>query len=162
MREIHIKPLDRDNFHKYGDYYDLFDLPDADPGRSSQFFPDLMTMRLHDRGATGIGISLARPCPMIIERVEIHQYAGEGLLPLDGDCVVFVGKQWRELTSDHIEAFLVPKGTFITFRPGVVHGRQFAAGDAPVHVMVLLPERTYYDDAVPLPLEIEAQIKIVG
>ena len=44
-----------------------------------------------------------------------NQYACEGLLPLDGDVIIFAGIMDRDFRTESIEAFYVPKGTFVKF-----------------------------------------------
>ena len=46
----------------------------------------------------------------IISFLEAHQYACEGLLPLDGDVIIFAGIMDRDFRTESIEVFYVTKG----------------------------------------------------
>lgn len=47
---------------------------------------------------------------------------------------------------DQLEAFLVPKGTFVRLNPYIIHGAQFAIHEEEAHVLCLLPGRTFRND----------------
>lgn len=68
-------------------------------------------------------------------------------MPLDGDVILFVGTPGiYGLTPEHIEAFYVPRGTFVKMNPLIVHGNQFSTSENTVHSMCLLAGRTFHND----------------
>ena len=114
--------------------------------RSNEFYPDLVQVLGHNNLPISASVARVAPCKPVIGFGECHKYTGEGILPIDGDCVIYVAKAGRGLDPDKIEAFRVPQGTFVALLPGTIHGRQFTCTDKPVHVLILLPERTYAND----------------
>ena len=118
----------------------------AGPERSNEFYPDLVQILGHGDLPVSASVARVAPCEPVVSFCEFHNHTGEGILPIDGDCVIYVAGAGRGVDPDAIEAFRVPRGTFVSLLPGTVHGRQFACGDAPVHVLILLPERTYKND----------------
>ena len=148
MRKIEVKPLSLDAFRYYGTYHDLVDMAPLRQGeeRDSEFYPDLAKLNLSRDMLVAASVARVAPCEPIIRFVELHKFTGEGILPIDGDIVIYVGKPGRTISTDTVEAFFVPCGTFVALNPAIVHGRQFVTGDAPVHVLILLPERTYAND----------------
>ena len=82
-----------------------------------------------------------------IDFIEFHEHTCEGILPLDGDVILFVGTPGiYGLTPEHIEAFYVPRGTFVKMNPLIVHGNQFSTSENTVHSMCLLAGRTFHND----------------
>ena len=153
MREIVSKPLDRESFRPYGDFVDLLHIKqmDAMAGADNIFIPDLTTLRLDERMQASVCVARVSQC----ERIS------EGILPLDGDIDIFVGPSSFQVNPASIEAFRVPRGTFVRLNPGVLHGRQFVVDSQSVNVMILLPERTFGNDCVFTRLAESDQIKIL-
>jgi ureidoglycolate lyase len=54
----------------------------------------------------------------------------------------------------------VPRGTLVVLRPGTWHHAPFAIDDKPANVLIVLPERTYANDAVVVELEPAERIRI--
>lgn len=163
MREILPRPLDREAFRRYGDFENLLQVKgmDAHAGKDNIFMPDLVKLHLDGRTQPSISVARVSSCERVISIVEYHQFTGEGILPLDGDIDIFVGPSSFRMDPEKIEAFRVPKGTFVRLNPGVIHGRQFVVDTPAVNVMILLPERTFGNDCVFAKLEPEQQIKLL-
>ncbi len=85
-----------------------------------------------------------------------------GLLPLDDDIVIFVGAPFpgQPFTASALEAFYVPKGTFVKLNPLLLHGTQFPLQADTAHVVCMLPGRTFRNDMVAERLTEEMQIRI--
>lgn len=98
----------------------------------------------------------------IISFLEAHQYACEGLLPLDGDVIIFVGIMDSDFRTESIEAFYVPKGTFVKLNPLIVHGTQYPVDKEDVHIVCMLPGRTFKNDMLSRRLETGEQIRLQG
>ncbi len=148
MRTIPVKELTLEDFRWYGSFCNLLDMSPLRSGeeRSNEFYPDLVQVLGHSGLPASASVARVAPCEPVVNFCEFHNHTGEGILPIDGDCVIYVAKAGRGVDPKSIEAFRVPKGTFVSLLPGTVHGRQFACGGAPVHVLILLPERTYKND----------------
>jgi ureidoglycolate lyase len=69
--------------------------------------------------------------------------AAELILPLDGECVVYVAPPSQQ--PDGFRAFHVAVGTGVVLDPGVWHGAPLAL-DRPLAAVVVLPEGTGSDD----------------
>ena len=67
---------------------------------------------------------------------------------MDDDVAIFVGAPapGQKFNVDQLEAFLVPKGTFVRLNPYIIHGAQFAIHEEEAHVLCLLPGRTFRND----------------
>ena len=90
---------------------------------------------------------------MVVANYEFHNRAAEGVVCLDADIVIFAGFGFAPFLPPKFEAFLVPKGTLVKFKAGVLHGTQFPVDQENAAVIVLLPERTFATDFVPGKLE---------
>ena len=149
MNKIKAQRLTHENFRNYGSFQNLYDITNRlehweDGG--SGFYPDLIRMSM---GGLSVGACLCRVRKdegNIITFTEYHRRTAEGILPLDGDCIIHAGKNFGGVTPDKIQAFYVPKGCFVSLNPGVLHGKQIVYNQDLVHILVLLPEFTYASD----------------
>ena len=158
MRTIKVRPLDENAFRKYGVYQDLTDNRQmasrviTGSGRGDGgFYADLVWLDF-DRGKNNPTVSMChikKGEKNIVNFLEYHQTTCEGLFPFDDDIVIFVGVPGQgDLQVDSIEAFYVPRGTFVKLNPMIVHGTQFPAHSEEAHVICLLPGRTFRNDKV--------------
>lgn len=162
MRRIQARELSEEAFRKYGIYTNLYDIEEMrkTPPGDSGFYPDLMTLNFSAETLTSVNISKIRKRENKAAVLEYHNRTCEGLLPLDGDCLIFVGQACRGFNSEVLEAFRIPCGTFVKLNPGTIHGTQFCIDQEWVRVLILLPEGTYRNDCVKKALEIEEQVMI--
>jgi ureidoglycolate lyase len=128
-----------------------------------EFFADLVLLNFGATALPTVSVChVQREEKNIISFVEAHRYTCEGLLPLDADVIIFVGKVVRgELAVDTIESFLVPRGTFVKMEPLVLHGKQFVTKAEEAHCLCLLPQRTYNNDMMVKRLEDPEKIEIL-
>ena len=162
MLKIKVQELSLEKFRKYGDYASLTDdsfRPEG-PGRSNEFYPDRLQIFFAQTTPTSVSICRVAKGENIISMVEYHQYTCEGLLPIDGDCVIFVGPSGRNVDPNTIEAFHIPQGTYVRLNPGVLHGRQFVYNTDVTHIMCMLPQRTYGNDMCATFLEGDDRIEV--
>lgn len=148
MLKLKVKKLDREAFRPYGDYVELL-RPDSFYGDApTMFTPDMLQLPLAQHDLASFSICRVAPRANVVEISEYHSAAWEGNIPLDGDIVVHVAPANRsQIEADKFEAFLIPKGTMVTFKPGVWHFAPYAV-NGPVSTLVVLPERTYANDCV--------------
>lgn len=163
MREIKAKELSRESFDIYGVYAQLLNPSAPKIGEEPvEFFRDMAQLYV---GQPVASFSICRVLkrPNIVTTNEIHRGCGEGILPLDSDVIIHVGLPTPngEIPYDTLEAFRVPRGTFVTLRRGVWHHAPFALGSGCANVLIVLPERTYADDCyvVEVPEEKKVLIK---
>lgn len=96
---------------------------------------------------------------MTVTTVEYHNYAFEGIVPIDDDVVIHVAPPTTQPVPELTEAFLVPKGTAVVIKPGVWHEAPMPVHhDA--HILIVLPERTYKNDCVVVRYEEEEAIEV--
>jgi ureidoglycolate hydrolase len=149
MKEIKIQNLSLEEFGKYGDYLDLKDNKKMQERSifSENFFADLISLEFGTGNLPTISIcDVIKQEKKIVNFLETHQHTCEGLLPLDGDVVIFVGLPVEPYSVDNLKAFYVPQGTFIKLNPLIVHGTQYPVDRDEVHVLCLLPGRTFKND----------------
>lgn len=163
MRKITIRKLNDQSFQRYGAFQDLLD--DASLAKASvnpsSFFADVVKMEFGGSLQPSVSVnSLRKADKMVVRFLEYHRYTCEGILPIDGDVVLFVGIPLRgKLTPDNIEAFLVPKGTFVRLDPLITHGVLFPVAET-AHALCLLPARTFANDMEARLLAEEEQIEL--
>ena len=59
-----------------------------------------------------------------------------------------------DLDLNTVHVFYVPRGTFVALRPGVWHHAPFVVNNPVVHVLIVLPERTYANDCTVVELAV--------
>lgn len=164
MRTIPVQELSYEKFRKYGDYIKMLDddsyRTNAAPGRTNEFYPDQMQFFFNTDTPVSACVCCVSKEPELskVAFAEFHGKTCEGVMPLDADCVIFVAPAGRGLNPDQIEAFHVPKGTFVRLNVGVIHGRQFTYNTDLVHVLVMLPQRTYANDNTGIRIEEDDQV----
>jgi len=160
-----VKELSWDNFNQYGSFANMVN-PDAYKigGEPTEFFRDIVLLNLGQSGPVGLSTCRVLKRPLVITAIEYHDHTGEGMLPLDGDVILYFAPASPKaaMPLDEFEAFRVPMGTAVTIKPGVWHCGPFADGKDCVNVLIILPERTYANDCVSFDLTEEQQITIEG
>lgn len=162
MKELKAKKLTLESFKPYGSFQDLYDIENmrrTPPGESG-FYPDLLSLNLSSSTLPSVSVSKVKKRDNVVDMAEYHRYSAEGLLPLDGDCLIFVGKACRGLDGDGREAFVVPRGVFVRLNPGVAHGSQFPVSEEWVRIVILLPEHTFENDTVKKVFDSSEQLRL--
>ena len=151
MRMIKAQPLNLHSFRKYGEYVDLFSQDFVSIGEPPvEFFRDILQQPLNTQAAVSISTCLIQHRELTLDELEMHSHTGEGSLSLDGDILLTVAPATTSGEPDvnAIEVYQVPKGTYVSIRPGVWHCAAFASNRKSVHVMIVLPERAYANDCI--------------
>ena len=140
MKQIKAKPITAENFKEFGSFTDLMNPEGFSLG---DFYQDRLKMHCSGNLQTAFSPLLIRkPEKMVVSSAEYHNYTQEGVLCLDDDVVVHVAPAGKEAVPELTEAFLVPQGTMVLLNTGVWHFKELA------HVLIVLPERTYFNDCV--------------
>ena len=164
MKTIRAQELSRKAFRQYGVYQNLLDNEDLAEAsvRKAGFFADVVTLNFGGNTLPTVSAChVKKEEKNIIPMIEAHKNTCEGLLPLDADVIMFFGKVVNgEPDPQTVEAFIVPKGTFVKVEPLIVHGRQFAVNAAEAHVLCLLPQRTFNNDMIKKILNDDEKIEI--
>lgn len=161
MKEIKAKDLTMEAFAAYGTFANLVD-PPLVSNPPVAFIPDMAQLNLGQTGIASFSVCRVQKRPNVVDTVEFHTSCGEGILPLDQDILIHVGSPTFRgaVPFDSLEAFRVPKGTFVALRRGVWHFAPYALTGDVANVLIVLPERTYFDDCevVGIPEEKRATI----
>jgi len=164
MKTIKAEPLTMEAFRKYGTFQNLLDITGTtEPWEKTEngFFPDLVRMNFGIGNCTCASVNkITKAEGNVIQFTEYHGHTSEGILPIDGDCIIHVGKANGPITSEKLRAFYVPRGTFVALNPGVLHGNQITCKEETVHVLILLPERTYGNDCVVVSFEPDDRVVV--
>ena len=165
MYTIKAKQLTAEAFRKYGTYQNLLDNEEMKKNSifPENFFADLVTLDFGTSTLPTISIChVKKQEKNIVAFLEAHKFTCEGLLPLDGDVIIFVGSPMGDKFSvENLEAFYVPKGTFVKLNPLIVHGTQYPVNSEEVHIVCMLPGRTFKNDMIPQPLSDEERAEII-
>lgn len=149
MRQIKVQSLSAEGFRKYGEFIDLLD--DKALSAASvfphSFFADVLSLDFGKELQPTVSVcQLKRPQDLVVRFIEYHRRTCEGILPLDSDVILFVGApEMGQLSTRYIEAFLVPKGTFVRMNPLIIHGNQIPLQQTG-HSLCLLAGRTFAND----------------
>ena len=161
MRVLAPQELSHGAFRLFGDYIDLLSAVQAGTSEADNIFlPDLLTLHLDSKMPASVCVARVTECERVINAVEFHRFTSEGVLPLDGDILLYVGPSSFKMDLDAIRVFRIPKGTFVRLNPGTLHGRQFVSGCRQATVLILLPERTFGNDCTFTVLEGDDKIQI--
>jgi ureidoglycolate lyase len=162
MRTVTAEPLTLETFAAFGSYANLIQPDGPRLGAPPiEFFRDALPLELGGKSPV-FSVCRVEARDLLIDVLEYHSHTGEGILPLDGDVLVQVAPATPANDPVPLEAvrvFHVPRGTMLSIRPGVWHHAPFSLEGA-VNVLIVLPERTYANDCVVVPLEGSQRVRI--
>jgi len=163
-REVGVEELTLASFAPFGTFADMsrptgnvFGQPPV------RFFPDMLRLDTGGKSPT-FSVCLVESRPPIVTISEYHTSTGEGIFAWDAPIDIHVAEPtggavvpWKR-----IRIFHVPKGTLVVLHPGVWHHTPFLASPATISasVLIILPERTYRNDCVPIDLPPSEQVKL--
>lgn len=163
MRKAKVKELTLESFRPYGDFANLINPKAPKIGEAPiEFFRDMVQLPLGGAASASFSVCRVQKRPAVVDVTEYHTACGEGTLPLDADCLIHVAPATPNgvVPLDAVEIFRVPKGTFVALKPGVWHHAPFAVNSKCVNVLIVLPERTYANDCVVVPIEPANQVAV--
>jgi ureidoglycolate lyase len=163
MREITAKKLSLEKFAPYGAFADMTPPQGEKIGKAPiMFFRDMLQLPLGSSTIASFSVVQVEKREPVIDVTEYHTNVGEGILPLDTDIIIHVAPAapTDEPPLERIEAYLVPKGTFVVLKPGVWHHAPFVVGAQQANVLIVLPERTYANDCIVRQIAAKDQIKV--
>lgn len=144
MRKIQAKPLSAEAFKRYGSYYDTLH---PEGNHLGDFYQDPILMAVSGQMSIGFSTFVATKLEkMIITAAEYHNTTSEGILPLDDAIIIHVAPPSVDPVPDLTEAFIIPKGTMVVLNTGVWHFSPLPLHKQVAHVLITLPERTYFND----------------
>lgn len=163
MRTLKVKEITLDSFNQYGKFANMINPIMCKIGEEPvEFFRDMLQLSFGQSKTGSFSTCRVLKRPLIIDNIEFHTFAGEGVLPLDGDILLSVAPATAngDVPDDRIEVFKVPKGTMVTIYPGVWHGAPFACVSECVNVLIVLSERVYANDCSVVKFSEEKRIAI--
>lgn len=165
MRSVPVEELSPEAFRPFGVYAGML-VPEGEAiGESPvRFYRDMVQMAFGEpRSLPSFSVCRVERRPLVVDVTEMHSYAAEGNMPLDGDALVHVAPATPNgvCPAERIRVFRIPRGTFFTMNPGVWHHAPFVVGAAAaLSMLVVLPERTYANDCLVVELDEARRVAI--
>lgn len=158
MRKIKAQLISKENFSPYGTFSAMIE---PSGNHLGSFYHDRVMFPVSGNVPFAFSALVSeKPEKMIITAAEYHNYTGEGVLPLDDDVVIHVAPPSNKPVPELTEAFIVPRGTFVHLNIGVWHMAALPIHKDKVHVLIALPERTYFNDCTVVEYSPEEQFEI--
>jgi ureidoglycolate lyase len=158
MRKIKAQLISKENFSPYGTFSAMIE---PSGNHLGSFYHDRVMFPVSGNVPFAFSALVSeKPEKMIITAAEYHNYTGEGVLPLDDDVVIHVAPPSNKPVPELTEAFIVPRGTFVHLNTGVWHMAALPIHKDKVHVLIALPERTYFNDCTVVEYSPEEQFEI--
>ncbi|WP_069998975.1 ureidoglycolate lyase [Cellulosilyticum sp. I15G10I2] len=158
MRKIQAKPISAENFKSYGSFYSITHPTGHNLG---DFYHDHVLFPVSgDMPIAFSALVSKKPEKMIVTAAEYHNTTAEGVLPLDADVILHVAPPSNKPVPELTEAFIVPMGTMVKLNTGVWHLAALPIDKEEVHVLIVLPERIYFNDCTIVEYATEDQIEI--
>lgn len=165
--KIKAQPLTREAFAKYGTYNNLLEPGEwplqGDEEGFVKFYRDVVVSDIGLSHTPAFSNTKVKKRDMEVRFIEKHDRTCEGMMVLDNDCVMHLGiatPPGEFPTPEMLEAFIVPKGTFVNIRPGVWHDAPFVISAAEANTLIMLPECTYANDCVVHEYEQRPEIEV--
>ena len=165
MRKTGIRRLTKERFEPYGSYASILDPGGPCFGEEPVlFYRDMVQQNLGFATEVSYSACVVDQRPWVITNSEAHDYCHETILCLDGDYLMHVAPATvdKKIPSELIEVFLIPRGTLVNVRAGVWHQAGFPYQCDRVHILCVLPERTYQRDCFCFDLPEEDRIEVLA
>ena len=160
-----IKELTAEAFAPYGRVVDRPPTSPAAEGAGWRWWGE--TELLPETGRPyGVGYLQLRPAALSFDWAERHMESVEAIVPLGGDCLVYVGPPDHPEEPERLppltrfEAFRVRSGQAVLLAPGVWHGAPLAV-DRPLAALVLVRQGTGAED-VTVASFVDTPVRIAG
>ena len=119
-------PITKENFAKYGDMISTKDIKplEINNGYAKRYDGIANLNTSSDNGETTISIfsALKRSFPMKIDMMEKHPLGSQAFIPMkETTFLVFVAPKEEKLDLNKIEAFIIPPGIGVNYKPGTWH-----------------------------------------
>ena len=123
---IKPKPISKENFKKFGDMISTEDIKplEINNGFAKRYDGIANLNTSSDNGETTISIfsALKRNFPMKIDMMEKHPLGSQAFIPMkETTFLVFVAPKEEKPDLNKIEAFIIPPGIGVNYKPGTWH-----------------------------------------
>lgn len=164
MPTAKIEELTLEAFRPFGTFVNMLN-PDTEVIGDSpiKFYRDMALLPIqHPRSLPAFSVCRIDRRPLVVDTTEMHTYTAEGSMPLDADALIHVAPAAANgvCPKDRIRVFRVPRGTFVTTNAGVWHHAAFVHNADVLHMLIVLPERTYANDCVVVSFDKNEQVAI--
>ena len=127
-------PITKANFAKYGDMISTEDIKplEINNGYAKRYDGIANLNTSSDNGETTISIfsALKRSFPMKIDMMEKHPLGSQAFIPMkETTFLVFVAPKEERLDLNKIEAFIIPPGIGVNYKPGTWHFQLISTED---------------------------------
>ncbi len=145
-----IENVSSEGFGVFGEFIEQPTRQNDASGPGWQWWGELVKMKGGDR-PYAIGYLDLKPAPLSFNWAERHMHSDELLVPLGGDCLVYVGppdypdEPARLPSLERLRVFRVRQGQAVLLKPGVWHGAPLAM-DRALNVLVILLHNTAKQD----------------
>ena len=163
MKKTGIRRLSKESFEKYGSYASILEPSGEAFGEEPVvFYRDMVQQSLGYAANASYSTCVVSQRSWVITNSEVHDFCHETILCLDGDYLMHVAPATsdKQIPADRIEVFLIPKGTLVNVKAGVWHQAGFPYQCDRVHILCVLPERTYQRDCFCFDLPKKDQIEV--
>lgn len=158
MRTIKAEPISKEKFATYGTYESIFNPTGNNLGA---FYPDKVLFPVSgDMPVTFSALISEKQDKMVVTSAEYHNTTEEGILALDDDVVIHVAPPSNKPVPELTQAFIVPQGTIVKLNTGVWHLAALPIHKEKAHILIVLPERTYFNDCTVVEYAAEDHIEI--
>lgn len=125
MTKLTIEELTRDAFTPYGSVIEQPSAAADASGRGWTWWAETQLLSQTDR-SYGVGYLDLEPCGLEFDRAERHLKSIEMIIPLGGDCLVYVGPPQDAPDWDRFRVFRLCSGQAVVLNEGVWHGAPLA------------------------------------
>lgn len=144
MTELAVHPLTPEGFAGFGRVIGEPAVPPDATGAGWRWWGETTLLEADGR-RYGVGYLDLEPGELSFDWAERHLLSAETILPLDGDCLVYVGPPDEAPSLERFRVFRVDAGEGVVLEKGVWHGAPLAL-DRPLRAVVLLLEGTGAND----------------
>ena len=149
MITVQAEQLSKESFDIFGQFHPMCAEEGACFGdQNFTFYRDSIRMVPPVSALAFSTLQVERSARFLVPALEYHDHTAEIMMTMDDDTVLCLApavNTGRPETGD-IRAFFIPCGTMIHLNPGTWHYMPQPLNKEEVHVLIVLPERTYWND----------------
>ena len=131
---IKPKPINKDNFKNFGDMMTTDDIKplEINDGYAKRYdgIANLDTNKDDGESIISIFSALKRSFPMKVDMMEKHPLGSQAFIPMkETTFLAFVAPKGEKPDLNKLEAFIIPKGVGVNYKPGIWHFPLIATED---------------------------------
>ena len=131
---IKPKPINKENFKNFGDMITTDDIKplEINDGYAKRYdgIANLDTNKDDGESIISIFSALKRSFPMKVDMMEKHPLGSQAFIPMkETTFLAFVAPKGEKPDLNKLEAFIIPKGVGVNYKPGIWHFPLIATED---------------------------------